>query len=222
MSISNRHSIVPFVSGESKAMHGQRLAKIGFKKTANNPVPLKSVCASVPMLGAAEVMENIQRLLPHIGAMLETVQDNIIRAAYERTPDITSIGDDDISVVKCIEFLELEETGGRLTIEMITGWFVEYLAAPLADFLRIKGRESLDGVALDRAIEQSGNAYREMICALSGGKTHYDAKQRAKLGTVIALCADGGTELAERLMGRLEQMEKKDNKVLASLGLIEF
>ncbi len=221
MSIGNRHTVRPFIAGESKAMDGQRLAKIGFKKSKDNPNPLKSVCVSLPMIEQPFTEEQLEALNPHIVAMLEKAQDGIIRGMYEANPEILSVGDDELTVEKCIEFLELEETGGRLTIEKLAQWFDSALSAKLAEFLRVQGGKKLSGEALDKAVVQSLNAYKGMITAISGGKTHYDAKQRDKLMTILAMTEDGD-EMAEKIVGRIETMAKKDEKIAASLGLIDF
>jgi hypothetical protein len=220
MSISNRHTVVPFVAGTSKAMTDQRLAKIGFKKTKENPNPLKSVCISVPAI--TEISETqLDALMPHIVQMLEKAQDGLIRSAYEKDPSIMSVGDENIDIDACIEYLEAEETGGRMTIESLTEWFVLALANPLTEFLTMHGRKSLDGAALEKAVTQSLNGYKGMITAMAGGKTHYGASQRAKLETVLALTSDDD-EISEKLMNKLVSMAKKDEKMCADLGLISF
>lgn len=220
MSISNRHTVLPFVAGTSKALTDQRLAKIGYKKTDKNPNPLKSVCVSVPVV--TEFTEDqLDRLLPHLVNVINGAQDGIIRNMYESDPSIMSIGDDDISIDACIEYLETVETGGRLTIESLTEWFVLSLNDKLTEFLRMHGAKSLSGDKLAHAVTQSLAGYKGMITAMAGGKTHYDATQRAKLTTVLAMTEDGD-EVAERLMNRLASMEKKDVKIAASLGLIDF
>ena len=224
MSISNRHTVLPFVAGTSKALTNQRLAKIGYKLTekmkAEGKTALKSVCVSVPVISEIDESQ-LDRLMPHIVAVLNGAQDGIIRNMYEADPSIMSIGDDDISLDACIEYLETVETGGRLTIESLTEWFVLSLETKLEEFLTMHGRKSLDGDKLTHAVNQSLAGYKGMITAMAGGKTHYDVSQRAKLTTVLAMTEDGD-DVAERLHARLTAMAKKDEKVAASLGLIDF
>jgi len=93
--ISNRHNVQAFVAGESKALSGQRLAKVGYKQTKaitdKGEVAPKSICVSIPMFVDQDIQDNIQALLPHIGAWLETVQDNVLRSLYEaRKYDLSS------------------------------------------------------------------------------------------------------------------------------------
>lgn len=105
-------------------MSGQRLAKVGFKKTKDNPNPLPSVCASVPMLQREEILGNVEALLPHIGSMLEGTQDVIIRALYEASKgQRKEVRDEEISVQACIAFLSAEAAGSRISAESIKTWF---------------------------------------------------------------------------------------------------
>lgn len=83
MSITNRHSVVPFTAGESKPMTGQRLAKVGYKSTKKNPARFKSVCVSVPEIPENNIRSELDRLIPHVRTMLENAQDGIIRSLYE-------------------------------------------------------------------------------------------------------------------------------------------
>lgn len=220
MSISNRHTVLPFIAGTSKALTDQRLAKVGFKKTKENPNPLKSVCVSIPQI-TEFTEEQLDRLLPHLVNVINGAQDGIIRKMYESDPSIMSVGDDDISIDACIMFLETEESGGRLTIESLNEWFVLSLQDKLTEFLRMHGSKSLDGAALDKAVTQSLAGYKGMISAMAGGKTHYTHEQRTKLETILSM-TDEGDDVAERLMKRIEMMGQKDSKMAASLGLISF
>ena len=73
--ISNRHSVVPFVSGSSVPMSEQRLARVLYKtskKDAGKNI-LPSVCTSVLFLSDDAVSEQIEQLLPHVKNMLESV-----------------------------------------------------------------------------------------------------------------------------------------------------
>jgi hypothetical protein len=85
--VSNRHAVVPFVAGTSKPLSDQRLCKAGFKLTEKmkkeGKKALPSVCASVPALDTGAVSVMVAELMPHIVAMLEKAQDEILRAKYE-------------------------------------------------------------------------------------------------------------------------------------------
>ena len=125
--ISNVHTLVPFVAGESKPLSEQRLAKVGFKETAkmkkDGIKPLPSVCASVPTLAEEEIQGNISALLPHIRTMLEGTQDAIIRSLCEGSKgQRKEVRTEEISVQACIAFLAAQEAGSRISAESIAAW----------------------------------------------------------------------------------------------------
>ena len=221
--VDTRHNVNPFVAGKSQALTGQRLAKIGYKSTEKNPAKFPSVCVSVPMIAQPFTPEQLKALNGQIVRMLEDTQDKIIREMYESSDGkLSTVPDEAISVDACISWLEQEETGGRMTIEKIKGWFAENLEGKLKEFLRgFAARTITDPEALQKAVIQTSNRYRDMLTALSGGKTSYNAQQREKLIKVLALTEDGD-EVAEKLVKRLEAMEKKEREEMAAVGMIAF
>jgi hypothetical protein len=227
--VSNRHNVNKFVAGKSAALTGQRLAKVGYKLTEKMKdagilsVP-DSVCVSVPVLSVDNLTpEQMKNLAPHLRGFLEGVQDKVIRGMIEESKHtLTSIPDEAISVDACISWLEQEETGGRLTIERITGWFTENLSGKLAEFLRGFASKSItDPEKLALAVKQTSKGYQDMLAALSGGKTSYNATQREKLIKVLALTEEGD-DIAEKMVKRLDAMEKKEREEMLSVGMIAF
>jgi hypothetical protein len=222
--VSNRHNVNLFVAGKSQALANQRLAKIGYKKTKECPNPLASVCVSVPVVETIFTLPEHKALNPHIVAVIEKAQDGIIRKLYEAAPAAfvgSSVSDDDLTIAKCVEYLEDEETGGRMTIEKLALWFDASLAETLVEFLKVHAANQFTGDDLTKAVAGSLKGYKEMITGLSGGKTHYDAVQRKKLFTILALTSEGD-ETADKLGKRLEAMAVKDEKMAALVGMIDF
>lgn len=215
--VSNVHSFTPFISGTSKPLTGQRLLKIGFKKTKDNPNPLKSVCASVPFLQPEEVLGNVNALLPHIGKMLEGVQDQIARSLYESSNGLrTEIRTEEISVSQCIAFLAAESSGSRLSAESIGQWFDECLNESL--IVLIAGK--LGFAAGDDEIEltegqmetctKHAKVYKELLQQLAGKnlrKSNWTEKQWKGLETALALAEDGDA-MASRLIGKMDEIGK--------------
>jgi hypothetical protein len=221
--VSNRHNVNPFVSGKSAALAGQRLAKIGYKTTEKTPARFASVCVSVPLVDTPFTDAQIKALNPHIVALIEKTQDSIIRELYETSEGkLSTVGDEAISVDACISWLEQEETGGRMTIEKIRAWYSESLEGKLKEFLRgFAARTITDPEMLTKAVNQTANGYRDMLAALSGGKTSYNATQREKLIKVLALTEEGD-DIAEKMVKRLDAMEKKEREEMLSVGMIAF
>ena len=214
--ISNRHSIVPFISGESKAMSGQRLGKIGYKevlnkKTGKKEQKLPSVCVSVPVIEKEEIEGKLEALIPHIRGMLEGVQDKIVRSLYEGSEGaLQSVSDGEISVAACIGFLEAESEGGRLTKEAVQNWFDGNLAENLSVYIA----EKLDFVKPNEGqmlqIEQHVRGYREVLASLSGGATMLSTPQIKGCRKALELLEVGIEEdlMAQKLSKRLDAMEK--------------
>jgi hypothetical protein len=208
MSISNRHSVVQFVSGETKAMSGQRLLKIGYKGRGNKPAKFASVAASVPMIQPSEVSERLQRLLPYIGTMLENAQDAVARSLYESSQgQLKELADSDISLDACINFMEAEANGSRLTAERIKDWFVSELSDNLSVWVAEKlGFEELNEAQTD-TVNKQVNAYAAVFQSLSSKGLTMELAKIAKLENALSLCADDGNEIAQKISVKLQALK---------------
>lgn len=219
-----QHLVSEFKAGVSKALDGNRLAKIGYKKTKKVPNPPKSICVSVPLVNTELLMEEdtFTKLVPHIKNMVMNAQDALIRNLYEGSKySLTAVTDEDISMEKVIGYLEEQETGGRLTLELVKSWFDIELSEKLMEFA-VTGLKARFPNAEECAVKanQVVNGYSGMFAALAGGKTYYPEAKRKNLLDALGLSEDGD-EMAERLSNRLEQMAKMDREV-ADIGLIDF
>lgn len=212
--VSNVHTLVPFVSGESKPLGGQRLAKVGFKKTKDNPNPLPSVCASVPFLSREEVMGNIEALLPFVGNMLEGTQDAIIRALYEASKGTRKeVRQEEISVQACIAFLSAEAAGSRISAESIKAWFDGGMAKEVSAIIimdALKYGEEWDSLTEEQqaTVSKHVGVYCEVFQMLAGKnltRSSFSDKQWHRLNqildTVTGECPDDafGKKLAEKM-----------------------
>lgn len=212
MGISNRHTIVPFVAGKTAPLTQQRLAKVGYKTTAKNPAKFASVAVSVPFIQPADIQNNLQALLPHIGTMLENAQDGVIRSLYESSEgSLKEIADSDISVESCIAWLNAEATGDRLTKEAIGAWFdscmQDSLYVLIAEKLGFTSDGSDPSEAQDREIRKHCKIYKDVFSMLAGGKTVLqDAQIR---GCKTALSLIDSDPIASKLSARIATMEKK-------------
>lgn len=207
--IGNRHNLALFTAGESKPQSGQRLAKIGYKKTAANPNPLPSVCASVPHLDPASITSNITRLLPYICNMLEDAQDGIIRSMYESAHGaMIAISDDDISVDQCVAFLAAEAAGDRLSKDAVLAWFDASISENLAVMIAEKLGFTDMGPDEMQTINKHVSIYRDVIGMLASGKTTLAQKQINGCRSALRLAATDD-KICRRLSERLDIMEKK-------------
>lgn len=221
--VSNIHSLVPFISGESKPLTGQRLAKIGFKKSKDNPNPLQSVCASVPFLSTESVKDNMTALLPHVGRMLEGVQDQIIRSLYEGSKGLRKeVRDEEISVAQCIAFLNAESTGNRLSAESIAAWFASSLQDSLIVLIagKLGFAQSDDEVELTEEQHATclkhAKVYGDLLGQLAGKnlrKSNWTVKQWQGMETALSLCAEDdmmASKLADKMQAVSEVPEVED------------
>lgn len=172
MSISNRHSVNPFIAGKSEAMVDQRLAKIGYKSTVKNPAKYPSVCVSVPMVQEHFSEQQIEALVPHIRMMIENAQDGIIRSLYESSDGtLKEVPDTDITVEACLAFLNAESEGGRLTKQFLEQWFDTQLKDNLFVVIADKLKFTDITLAVEETVGKHIAGYRGLFSALAGGKT---------------------------------------------------
>jgi hypothetical protein len=201
--VSDRHSIVPFVAGKTAAFTDQRLCKVGYKSTAKNPAAFPSVAVSVPFIADADILERVERLIPHVRVFLGDVQDKIVRSLYESSDGaLTSVHDDEISVSQCIAFLETESNGGRLTKESVYSWF----DSEVKDNLSVVIADKIGAELESSVVAQKLHAYREVIGSLSNAQTLLQPAQIKSVRSVLGLCAESG-EIGAKLIARLDSME---------------
>jgi hypothetical protein len=205
------HLVTAFDSAKSQPLTGQRLAKIRYKTTKAQTAKFPSVCVSVPFATSAIVTtdNNLDRLMPHILALIETAQDGVIRSLYEASEGkLSSVQDSELGIDSILGYLEAESQGTRLTKEFIGAWFdtdvAEILQAAFVD------KWSWDGELTHEQtvkLEQVTKAHKEMFAALAGGKTSYNIGQCAGLLKVLDLADTSDT--AEKLRARLVGMSTK-------------
>jgi hypothetical protein len=217
--ISNRHTVVPFIAGKTVAFPEQRLSKVGYKETKKTKAKYPSIAVSVPVLADSDISAKIEQLIPHVRSMLENAQDGIVRSLYESGNGVlSSVSDEELSVDMCIQFLDAEATGGRLTKEAIESWFVSSLADNLFVMVAEKLGFAEPNEDQGKVIGQHVNAYKGVMSSLAGGKTFLQPAQIKGCKAALSLVDDADDEMARRLLKRLEQMEQPV-KIVELLGL---
>lgn len=209
MSISNRHTVNPFVAGKSAPMSEQRLARVGYKSTAKNPAKYQSVCASVPQILSADISEEqIKNLMPHIVGLLESAQDGIFKSLYESADGkLECLRDEDISVDACIAYLSAEAEGSRLTKELLESWFTRAMADNLNVVIAEKLGFDLSTPEQEETVSRHVNAYKGLISALAGGKTLLVDHQIKGLRKALECVPED--DMSVRIGKRLDAMENK-------------
>lgn len=219
--VSIAHTVVPFIAGETKALTGQRLAKVGYKTTTKTPAKFPSIAVSVPQFRVQPILDNVQRLLPYIGTMLENAQDGVLRSLYESSDGtLAHVTNEDISIDACIAFLASEAEGDRLTKVTVENWFTQNardtVFVMIAEKLGFTADDPSD--AQTARIEQSVKAYRDIFASLSGGKTMLAMPQIQSLRKVLELV--DSDDVGARLAARLNAMEKKHAEIAATADLL--
>jgi hypothetical protein len=230
MSISNRHTVVPFVAGKTSPMQDQRLAKVGYKTTEKQKAKFPSIAVSVPVL--ALTAEDYNSAAPYIASLFYAAQDGIIRSMYESSGgQLKEVSDDDISATACIAYMEAEAAGDRLKKESIELWFdvtmAEIITVAVAEKLKFDVTSELSADQR-KTIAPHVAAIREVFSTLAGGKTLLSAGKIRGCRMYLEFC-DDGDETALRLTARLDAMEKrladqakKDAELLENLGFAEI
>jgi len=222
--VSNRHTIMPFIAGESKPLNDQRLAKVGYKQTkkmldAGEKAP-DSICVSLPKIEAAAIETHWEALIPHVRALLETAQDGIIRGMYEAKKFdwnvFTSVSDSELDVQACVAFLEAESSGSRFSKEYLETWFDKNLRDNLFVVIAEKLGFTDPNTDQEAVIMQHLTGYRGLIAGLSGKNVSLPDPQIAGIRRALEVCSvDDDT--SEKLVKKLDDMAQKKMEQLLAL-----
>jgi hypothetical protein len=211
--VSNRHTVNPFVAGKSDPLSGQRLARVGYKKTKDNPNPLPSICVSVPPIDQTAITGDILAgLMPSIVVMLQDAQDGIIRAMNDASGGtLTEVSDDDISLAAVVAFLSAKNAGERLSADSIGAWFTRYVEDNLS--VVVADKLGFDDITDDNqaTIDKHTKVYAD-ICAMLAGKNLTRASLSEKQKNAVKVCvkiASDDNGIGEKLTQKLVELEKK-------------
>lgn len=215
--ISNQHTVIPFVAGETRPLTGQRLAKVGYKKTKDQPNPPKSIAVSLPVLTDEDITTNIHKILPLIREACENVQDKIIRSLYEsREYNLDRVSDDEIGFDQIAAFVTAEQSGGRLTKEYLESWFESNLRDNLTVVIADKlGFDELNEPQLE-VVEKHLAGYKGLIASLGGNKTMLSVQQIKGLRRAFEVTAVDD-EVVTKLLNKLQVMEDSHNNTILAL-----
>ena len=211
--VSNRHTVNPFVAGKSEPLSGQRLARVGYKKTKENPNPLPSICVSIPPVDAAQIQGAILAgLMPSIVQLVEDAQDGIIRAANDSSGGtLTTVTDEMICLESVVAFLSAKQAGERLSAESIAAWFSakveDNLSVLVADKLGFSDITEDNQPVIDKHVKVYGD-----ICGMLAGKNltrnSLSESQKRTIRTCVKISEDD-SGIGAKLIAKLEELEKK-------------
>lgn len=211
--ISDVHNIKEYVIGVTKPFTGQRLAKVTYKVDKVSGIKPDSVCVSIPQVSQDDVMNNFEQFIPHVIALCERTQDNMIRVIHESK--CSNVSDDDISIAKVLEFLNEESSGGRITKKDAIEWFNNTLEDPLTLALSAKL-----GVSSEPTKEQSDKVtklveeFKNNISALTAGNVKYNPDVCTVLAKALSF-APAEDVMRVRFEKRLDNMMNKVHSSIA-------
>lgn len=208
--ISSRHQVIPFIAGKTAPFAEQRLSKVGYKTTSKTPAKYPSICASVPKIRADWITEqNVKRLEDQIKNLLQDAQDGILKSLYESSDGtLSGINDSDISFDACVNFMNAELAGDKLTIESINQWFDSQVKDNLTIVIAERLKFDLSTPEQESEVSQYVKGYRGLIASLSGNKTILQPVQIAGLKRALDI-SSVEDEMSKKLYARLDSMGKK-------------
>jgi len=194
--VSNTHQFQS-LDKNSKPLSGQRLVRLIAKadKNGNYPSPnlSSSLCVSVPHVGQDDIVQSIDRLVPHIVGMVKDTQDKIIREwRIENGRD--EIPEETFSVDNCIAWLDANAAGDRVTVEYLAEWFADTYGAIAGEWIAAQLKVS----ATDTAVSQKVAVLRDMFAGWASPKY---SPNIPKLKAMIKFCDVAGDAADTRLTG---------------------
>ena len=219
--ISSRHSVNLFKSGESKALSGQRLSKIGYNKMKKNGKEIQkfpSICVSVPQIKLTQEDFNSysSSFSQIIKEKIEDLQDSIIRSLYESSGGtLTSVADEEISLSSCIAFMESQKKSKEsLSKEELSSWFKENVE----DNLTVVFCEKLGFTELSQEAEEKIQkylkSYQDLFCEFSASlsKISLSPQQIQQVRKVLEI-SSVEDEISRNLEKILFELENKNKKI---------
>lgn len=211
--ISNVHNIKEYTIGVTKPLTGQRLAKVTYKVDKTTGIKPDSVCVSVPAINQNDIVNNIDKFVPHIVSLVERTQDLIIRAIHESKASV--VQDSDISIEKVLEYLNEESSGGRITKKDAQEWFTQTIEDPLTIALCNKlGVSETPTQAESEKINKLVEEFKNNISSLTAGNVKYAPDVCGVLSKALAF-APQEDDMRIKFQTRLDGMMKKVNSSIA-------
>lgn len=220
--ISNTHAVTPYVptgSNKTAPLSGQRLAKVTYKVNKETGIKPDSKCVSIPVISWDEVQPYVNTLSGVILAAVHSAQDKIVRELVEAGK--TEIEGDSIKLEAVIEAM-IAESSGRITGEVIRGWFKESLQEPLmlafASKLGIP-ENATPTATQEKKLEQVLKGYEDSFSKLASGAATFTQLQKDNMLKALDLLGTNEAEnpLVERFVTRLSKEAKSDEELLMSL-----
>lgn len=208
------HAVVPYTSGKTKPLDGQRLAKITYKVDKATGIKPESKAVSIPVITFDAIQPHLASLKDEIVAMVHGAQDKLIRSKVEA--GAIEVQDTECNLQATIAWM-LEESG-RLTGETIRGWFQD----TLRDNLMVTFADKL-GIGETPSKEQADKlakvlqGYEDTFAKLASGAASFTELQKANMLKALELVEDDEDSLKQRFIARLSKAKEKEEDLLMNL-----
>ena len=212
--ISNTHQFIK-LEKNTTALSGQRLVRLiakGARGTGDkNPHLTESLAVSIPTIQMEDVVNVIDQLIPHVIAMLGDTQDKIIRE-WRLESGRDEVHDNQISIAACIEWLNENSTGERVTREYLGEWFTSEYASLCNEWISVVSGGQLSEIVRD----QKTNLMRDMIAGWASPKYSPNIPSLKAQLRFMNHCADN--EVADLRMNSIitkatAMLTKKENEL---------
>lgn len=205
--VSNVHQF-KILDKKSAALSGQRLIRLIAKKskdgTYENSNLQGSLCVSVPHVAEGDVIDAIDKLLPHVVAMVKDTQDKIVRE-WRITHGRSEIPGEVFDVPSVIRWLDDNATSDRFTTEYLQEWFMADYADVAHQFIR----SAIDGAAQE-IIDAKTNVLRDMFAGFASGRYSPNIPQCKAMIRFAQFASDKGG-----ICGRMDGFYQKCEEIKA-------
>lgn len=220
MSIGENH-VVSKLEKNSKAMEGQRIARVIAKKNKEGNYESEhlkeSKFLSIPVISGTFTEGELRALQPHIVGMIANAQDEIIRERVAM--GATSINDAEISVGECIKYLDDSAKGNRITSEYMQKWFVDTYTEPAMEFICAISKFDVGNLSQEQVnvIEKKVNVLKDMFAGFASPKYSPDipkCKAMIKFGEFLG-GEDNKDERIKNCIAKAVKIKEEKEKELS-------
>lgn len=202
MSIGTSH-VFNVLDKSSKPIDGQRLVRLIAKGENKSPNLSGSMCISIPVVTAEEVVGHIEALLPYVVGMVQDTQDKIIRE-YRIESGASDMHENLFDVPHVVEWLAANATGERVTREYLARWFTEDYGEVAHEWIRtLKSSEG----ATPEVIERKFNVIRDMVASFADARTKH-SKPQCKAVLAFAEVVECDSRMTQIRMMAQSQLDK--------------
>lgn len=208
--IDTRHNIIPFVSGETKALSGQTLLRVLKDK---GTVVNKAV--SVPPLETTAIAD--PRLAEFLMECLETKRQELFKALILSRPQASTIDGAEVGIDAIVGFIG---SGKALTLDAIRAWYAGISESMIIGFGMKLGVNDIPTQEQEILVARTVHAVGKILELLAGkDMPMLSEKQRGAIRYVLECAPEEslGT-VSTKISSMLEKMEEN----VDPLSALEF